>query len=191
MAGVQANVQQLFKETEDKMKRAVANVTRELGELRGGRASPALVEHITVDYYGAPTPLKQLAAITSPEPRLLVIQPWDTHLVSEIEKAIQKASIGITPLVDGKTVRLPIPPLTGERREDLIRLAHKMTEEARVAIRSIRRDANEIVKKLKADRLVSEDDTFKAQAHIQQLTDRSIEEVNKALTAKEQELRAG
>lgn len=177
-----------FKDQEEKMKRAVAAVTRGLNELRGGRASPALVEHVTVDYYGAPTPLKQLAAITAPEPRLLVIQPWDGKLVPEIEKGIQKAGLGITPAVDGKVVRLPIPPLTGERREELIKLAHKLAEETRISIRSVRRDANEFLKNLKDKKQLGEDEQFKAQDQIQKLTDRYIEQINGLLKAKEQEI---
>ena len=160
-------VQGLYKEVEEKMKRAVSSLTREFNELRGGRASPALVENVHVDYYGAVTPLKQVAAITSPEPRLLVIQPWDAKLTTDIERAIQKAALGITPVVDGKIVRLPIPPLTGDRREELIRLVHKMAEEVRVSVRGLRRDANESVKKLKAAKQVSEDEAFKSQDQIQ------------------------
>ena len=182
------SIPSLAKDIEDKMKRAVATVTREFSEIRGGRANPAFVEHVTVDYYGAATPLKQLAAVTAPEARLLVIQPWDAKVVPEIEKAIQKAGLGITPVVDGKLVRLPIPPLTGERREDLTRLVHKLAEEGRVNVRTIRRDANEAVKKLKADKTISEDDAFKGQDHIQKLTDRYIEQINGLVKSKEQEL---
>ena len=180
--------QQVFKESEEHMKRAIATVTREFGEVRGGRATPALVEHITVDYYGAPTPIKAIAAITSPEVHMLVIQPWDAKIVPEIEKAIQKTSLGITPVVDGKLIRLPIPPLTGERREELVRLIHKMAEEGRVTIRNIRRDANETIKQLKTDKQISEDDAFKGQDQIQKLTDRSIERIAALVKAKEQEL---
>ncbi len=181
-------LQNLYKDVDDKMKRAIATVTRELLEMRGGRASPALVEHVTVDYYGAPTPLKQLATITAPEPHLLMIQPWDASAAPEIEKAIQKAAIGLTPVMDGKVVRLPIPPLTGERRDELTKLVHKMAEEGRVSIRTVRRDANETAKKLKADKQISEDDAFKAQEHIQQLTDRYVEQINVLVKTKEQEL---
>ena len=181
-------LQALFKDGEEKMKRAVASVVRGLNELRGGRASPALVEHVTVEYYGAVTPLKQVAAITAPEPRLLVIQPWDAKLVPEIEKAIQKADVGISPVVDGKLVRLPIPPLTGDRRDELVKLSHKLAEEGRVSIRGVRRDANELLKKLKGEKQISEDETFKSQDQIQKLTDRYIEEINALLKAKEQEI---
>jgi ribosome recycling factor len=131
------------------------------------------------------------AAITAPEPRLLVIQPWDAKATADIEKAIQKAGIGLTPVVDGKIVRLPSPPLTGERREELKRVAHKMAEDGRIAVRNVRRDANEVVKKLKADKQLSEDESFKSQEQVQKLTDRHIEELNKALAQKEQELGSG
>ena len=172
------------------MKRAVANVTRELSELRGGRANPALVEHLTVDYYGAPTPLKQLAAITAPEPRLLVIQAWDGKAITDIERASQKAGLGVTPVVDGKLVRLPIPPLSGERRVELARIAHKMTEEGRVTIRTVRRDANEVCKKLKSENKATEDDLFDLQERTQQLTDKYIEQLNALLKQKEHELQS-
>ena len=181
-------IQTLYKDLEDKMKRSVATVTREFTELRGGRATPALVEHVTVEYYGTATPLKQVAAITAPEPHLLAIQPWDSKMVPEIEKAILKASLGITPIVDGKLVRLPIPPLTGDRREELVKVVHRMAEEGRISIRTLRRDANEAVKKLKNEKQVSEDEAFKSQDHIQKLTDRHIEQINALVKAKEREL---
>jgi len=181
-------IQTLSKDVDDKMKRAVGTVTREFGEIRGGRASPALVEHVTVDYYGIPTPIKMVAAVTSPEVNMLVIQPWDSKVTPDIEKAIQKAGLGITPVVDGKIIRLPIPPLTGERRQELVKLSHKLAEEGRVNVRTLRRDANEAVKKLKNDKQVSEDESFKAQEDIQKLTDRYIEQINALVKQKEQEL---
>ena len=181
-------LQNLNKDSEEKMKRAVATVTRELTEIRGGRANPAMVEHVTVDYYGAATPIKAVAAVTSPEVNLLVIQPWDTKLVPEIEKAIQQSGLGINPVVEGKLVRLPIPPLTGERREELTKLVHRLAEESRVSVRTIRRDANEAFKKLKTDKQISEDGAFKAQDFIQKLTDRYIEQINALVKSKEREL---
>ena len=183
-------LQNLYKDVEHKMGRAVATVTREFGEIRGGRATPAFVEHVTVDYYGAATPLKQLAAVTAPEPRLLVIQPWDAKIAPDIEKAIQKAGLGLTPVVDGKLIRLPIPPLTGERRADLTKLVHKVAEEGRVNVRTLRRDANETVKKLKTDKQISEDEAFKSQDFVQKLTDRYIEQINALVKQKEQELQS-
>ena len=181
-------IQTLYKDLEDKMKKALATVTREFTEIRGGRATPSLVEHVTVDYYGAVTPLRQLAAITAPEPHLLVIQPWDAKVTPEIEKAIQKASLGLTPVVDGKLLRLPIPPLTGERRDELTKLIHKMAEEGRVSIRTIRRDANEAVKKLKNDKQISEDESFKSQDQVQKLTDKYVAQIDALVKSKEQEL---
>ena len=182
------SLQNLYKEIEDKMKRSLTTVTREFTEIRGGRATPSMLDHITVDYYGTATPIKVVAAVTSPEVNMLVIQPWDAKVVPEIEKAIQKAGLGITPVVDGKIVRLPIPPLTGERREELTKFIHKLAEEGRVNIRTIRWDANESVKKLKNEKQISEDESFKAQDHVQKLTDRYIEQITALVKSKEQEL---
>lgn len=178
----------VLKESEDKMKKAFAAVTRQFSEVRGGRANPSLVEHVTVAYYGTPTPLKQLAAITAPEPRLLVVQPWDAGIIQEVEKALLASGLGINPMVDGKILRLPVPPLTSERRQELTKLLHKMAEEGRVAIRNVRRDANEVVKKMKTDKQIGEDDAFKAQSDIQKLTDKHIGEIDSLLKAKEQNL---
>ena len=183
-------VQKLQADAEDKMRRAITSVTREFNEIRGGRASPAFVEHVTVEYYGTATPLKQLAAVTAPEPHLLVIQPWDGTIVPDIEKAIQKSGLGITPVVDGKLVRLPIPPLTGERRAELVKLVHRLAEEGRVSLRTIRRDANEAVKKLKTDKQISEDEAFKSQDAVQKLTDKYTEQINALVKAKEHELQS-
>ena len=184
-------IQTLSKDVEDKMKKAVATVTREVAEVRGGRANPGMVDHVTVEYYGTATPIKALAAVTSGGVNMLLIQPWDAKLVQEIEKAIQKSNLGLNPVVDGNIVRLPIPSLTGERREELTKVVHKMAEEGRVSIRTVRRDANEAVKKLKTDKQVSEDEAFKSQDYVQKLTDRYIEQINALVKAKEQELHGG
>ena len=181
-------LQILFKDVEEKMKKAFGTVSREFSEIRGGRATPAFVEHITVDYYGAATPLKQLASVTAPEPHLLLIQPWDASVIHEIEKAIQSAGLGINPVVEGKLVRLPIPPLSGERRNDLTKLIHKLAEEGRVNIRTLRRDGNESVKKMKTDKQVTEDEGFKGQDFIQKLTDKYIAQIDSLAKSKEQEL---
>ncbi|HBH97241.1 MAG TPA: ribosome recycling factor [Candidatus Omnitrophica bacterium] len=181
-------LQKLVKDTEDKMKKSLEAATRQLGEMRGGRANPTLVEHLTVSYYGAPTPLKQLAAITAPEPRMLVVQAWDAGVVLEIEKAILQSNLGISPQVDGKLIRLPIPPLTVERRQQLTKLLHQMAEEGRITVRTIRRDANEVVKKLKGEKQISEDDAFKTQDAIQKLTDRFIGQIDTLLKSKEHDL---
>ena len=179
---------QLYKDTEERMKKALASVSRGLGELRGGRATPAFVEHVTVDYYGAATPLKQLAAVTAPDPQMLVIQPWDAKVVPDIERAVQQAGLGIHPIVDGKLIRLPIPPLSGERRGELTKLVHKLAEEGRVQIRTLRRDANETIKKLKAEKQITEDDHFAAQDQTQKLTDRYIGQIDHLAKEKEREL---
>ena len=182
-------LQKLVKEAEERMKKTLVAVTRQFAGVRGGRANPSMVEHVTVVCYGGtPTPLKQLAAITAPEPRLVVVQPWDASLIQEIEKAILDSGLGITPLVDGQLLRLPVPPLTVERRNDLTKLLHKMAEEGRIAIRTIRRDANEAVKKLKVDKQISEDDAFKSQGEVQKLTDKHIAEIDTFLKNKEHEL---
>ena len=181
-------LQKLLKDAEDKMVKSLGAITRQFGEVRGGRATPALVEHLTVPYYGTPTPLKQLAAITAPEPRLLVVQAWDTSVIPDIEKALLQSDLGISPTVDGKIIRLPIPPLTTERRQQLTKLLHKMAEEGRIAIRTIRRDANEVAKRLKTEKQISEDDAFKSQHDIQKLTDRFIAQIDELLKAKEHEV---
>ena len=185
-----ASLTTLYKDLEDKMKRGMQTVSREFTEIRGGRATPAMLDHIVVDYYGAMTPIKAVAAVTSGGSNMLVIQPWDAKVLPEIEKAIQKAELGITPVIDGKLIRLPIPPLTGERRADLVKLVHKLAEEGRVNIRTLRRDANEAVKKLKTDNALTEDDVFQAQDHVQKLTDRYIEQINALVKSKEQELQS-
>ena len=183
-------LQKIFHETEDKMKRYLVTLKREFGELRGGRANPTMVEHVTVDYYGANTAIKQLAAVTAPEPRMLVIQPWDTNALGAIEKAIQKAELGITPVVDGKIVRLPVPPLTGERRAELVKVAHRMAEEGRVHLRNVRREANETVKKLKQKNEATEDDVKEAQTKVQQITNQYVDEIGRLVKSKEHELQA-
>ena len=178
----------LKKDLEEKMKKTVAVVMRQFGEVRGGRANPALIEHVTVPYYGTPTPLKQLAAITAPEARMLVIQPWDAGIIQEVEKAILQSGLGITPMVDGKLLRLPVPPVTTERRAELTKLLHKMAEEGRIAVRTIRREAIETAKKQKADKQLTEDDVFDVQNDIQKLTDKYVAEIDALLKSKEQEL---
>jgi ribosome recycling factor len=180
--------QKLLKDAEDKMKKTVASVTRQFSEVRGGRANPAMIEHITVPYYGTPTPLKQLAAITAPEARMLQVQLWDAGALQDVEKAILQSGLGITPLVDGKVLRLPVPSLTTERRTELTRMLHKMAEEGRVAVRTIRRDALEAVKKLKSDGKLTEDDVFDAHTEFQKATDKYVGELDNLLKHKEQEL---
>ncbi len=177
------------KELEAKMQKAVESTQRELSEVRTGRAHPGLIEGLHVDYYGTPTLLKQMASITVPEPRTIVIQPWDPTAIAEIEKAIvNNPKLGITPSNDGKLLRLQIPQLSSERREELKKVAKQMVEQGRVSLRTIRRDGNDKIKKLQSDGSVSEDDSFRSQEEIQKLTDKYISDIEKALEKKIQEL---
>ena len=170
------------------MQKAVEAAKREFASVRTGRASPALLERVTVDYYGTQTPITQVATVTVPEPRLLVIQPWDKSLVREIERAIQKSDLGLVPSSDGALIRLPIPSLTGERRRDLVKLVHKQAEEARVAVRNIRRDNKDKLERLEKKAELSEDETRRAVDELQKLTDRHIAEIEALVSAKEKEI---
>jgi ribosome recycling factor len=170
------------------MQKAVEAAKREFASVRTGRATPALLERVTVEYYGTPTPITQVATVTVPEPRLLLIQPWDKSLVRDIERAIQKSDLGLVPSSDGTLIRLPIPSLTGERRKDLAKLAHKQAEEARVAIRNIRRDHKDKLERLEKKGELSEDEVRRAVDELQKLTDRHIAEIDSLLSAKEKEI---
>ncbi|MDH7480377.1 MAG: ribosome recycling factor [Armatimonadota bacterium] len=181
-------IQDVEKEAEKKMIGAVEAAQREFATIRTGRANPALLERVTVDYYGTPMPVNQLATISVPEPRLLVISPWDRNALPLIEKAIIKSDLGLTPVSDGHVIRLNIPILTEERRKEMIRLLHKKAEEARVAVRNVRREANEELKKLEKSGQASEDDVRRAQEYIQKLTDKYIEQIDRITEAKEAEL---
>jgi len=174
--------------TEEGMKRSLQALQDEFKTLRGSRASQALFEKIRVDYYGQKTPINQVATISIPEARQVIIQPWDRSVLVEIEKAIQKSELSVNPNNDGKVIRINIPPLTEDRRKELVKLTKAMAENARVAIRNHRRDANEEIKKAQKASELSEDEAKKATDEIQKLTDRSIEDVNKLLEAKEKEL---
>lgn len=176
------------RETEDKMKKTLDITRREYATIRTGRASASLVEGIKVDYYGTPTALKQIASILTPDARLIVIQPWDPNAMESIEKAILSSNLGITPNNDGKVIRLSIPPLTQERREELDKVIKKLAEDGRVSMRSIRRDANDQLKQLEKGKGIPEDMRFKAQEDIQKLTDKYIGEVDKLLAEKEKEI---
>lgn len=173
---------------EEKMKKALESVTRELSEVRTGRANPALVEGLHVDYYGTPTILKQLASISVPDQHLIVIQPWDPQAIPEIEKAIMKSSLGITPSDDGKVVRLSVPVLSKERRQELVKLVHGMAEEGRVSLRTIRRESKESLEKLEKDKAISEDDKFRGIEELQKLIDKYTAKVEELLKSKEKEV---
>jgi ribosome recycling factor len=170
------------------MQKAIEATRREFGALRTGRASPALLEQIRVDYYGASTPLIQLASTSVPEPRLLVIKPFDKTTTKDIERALLKSDLGLVPSSDGTVIRLPIPPLTEERRRDLVKIARKHAEEGRVAIRNIRRDAKEMLEQLETDGEISEDENHRSQASLQKLTDEMIAQLDRLLQTKEQEI---
>lgn len=172
-------------DTEDKMEKAVEFLKKELSGLRTGKASPAMVEHITVDYYGAPTRIREIGNISTPEPRLLVINPYDPTALGNIEKAILAANIGVTPMNDGRVIRIPIPELSEERRKDLVKVARRLSEEARVAIRNVRRDANEHCKELQKNSRVTEDERDQGLAEVQTYTDKSISLVDHLLADKE------
>ncbi|HPO90109.1 MAG TPA: ribosome recycling factor [Victivallales bacterium] len=182
------SITELLDYVEEHMMKAVDHLKNELAGIRTGKASPALVENIMVEYYGTSTRLKELAGITAPEPRLLVIQPWDPSSVSAIEKAILGSKIGISPVNDGKIIRLPIPELSEERRNSLVKQVRSLAEDSRVAIRNVRRDGNEIAKKAQKNSEITEDDLKGMLEKIQKLTDDYIKEVDDIVAKKEKEL---
>ena len=174
---------------EDKMKKTLSGFEAEIATIRAGRANPHILDKLTVDYYGAPTPLQQVANITVPEARMIKIQPWETSLIKEITKAIQTSDLGINPNTDGRVIRLVFPELTEERRKELVKDVRKKGEAAKVAVRNIRRDANESFKKLeKTDESVSEDTVKELQEEIQKLTDKYIKEIDARIETKTKEL---
>ena len=181
-------IEEIKKDVHHRMDAAVESVRSELAQLRTGKASPAILDGIVVNYYGTPTPLRQAANVSAPEPRLLVIQPWDRSLLGEIEKAILKSELGLTPMNDGKVIRISIPTLTQERRKELMKVIKKMAEEAKDAMRNIRRDTNEMLKDLKKEKEISEDEQFKAQDETQKITDDFIKKVDSVYSAKEKEI---
>lgn len=181
-------IKEIQHDAEVRMEKAVESTRHELATIRTGKASPALLDTIKVSYYGSMVPIKQVAGINTPEARLLTIQPWDKSLIGEIEKAILKSDLGLTPVNDGLTIRLPIPVLTEERRKDLVRLCHKLVEEGRVAIRNVRRDANERLKKLEKDHQISEDEYHTAVEQVQKTTDKFISQIDEILKKKEEEI---
>lgn len=181
-------VKDIHSDHEDRMKKALDVLRKEYSSLRAGRATPALLDKITVDYYGTPTPVNQVANISVPEPRMIVLQPWEKSMFNPIEKALLKSDLGLTPSSDGNVIRLTIPQLTKERRAELVKVVHKKAEESRVAVRNLRRDANDAIKKLEKEKTISEDETKKAQDDIQKLTDKYIKEIDTVMTSKEKEV---
>jgi ribosome recycling factor len=180
--------EEIKKKLRTRMDKTIESLQDEFKKIRSGRANAGLVEGLVVDYYGSRTPLKQLASISVPEPRLIVIQPWDKGALAEIEKSFHKSDLGLNPNNDGKVIRISIPALTEERRKELVKVAKGKAEDARVAIRNIRRDGNEEVKTAEKDGHVSEDDSKKTLEEIQKITDEYIEKINKFLDAKDAEI---
>ena len=181
-------LKEVYKETEGRMKGAIQSLEEDLSGIRTGRAHPGLVERLQIEYYGVPTPLVQLATITVPEPRSLLIRPFDATTLKAIEKGIQASDLGLTPNNDGKSIRLNLPALTEERRRDLVKIVHNRAEEARVAVRNIRRDSIKDLHEFEKEKMISEDDQKKGEEELQKITDRFIEEVNFISQRKEREI---
>ena len=187
-AGAPPTPTAILAENDRTMVRVVDGLKRDLGMLRTGRASPALVENITVDYYNTPTPLKQIASISAPDARAIMVQPWDKQAIREIEKSLQKSEMGFNPSNDGNTITVPIPPLNTERRQELVRLLKRKMEEGKVSIRNVRRDSMEALRKLEKDKVVSQDVNRRAQEQLQKATDGHIRNLEQVGTAKESEI---
>jgi len=181
-------IDDILNDTEDRMKKSVDTIRQELAAIRTGRANPALLDSIKVDYYGSLIPLKQIANVATPDPRLLIVQVFDRNAVVAVDKAIKSADIGLNPQVDGNLLRLPIPSLTEERRHELVKFSHKIGEEGKVAIRNVRRDANDMTKDLEKSHEISEDQSHDALENIQKLTDKYIKQVDELLKMKEKDI---
>jgi ribosome recycling factor len=181
-------IESVFQEARESMGKSIAALQNELKRVRTGRASLSLLDGIRVDYYGTLTPLNQIASLSVPESRLITLQPWDVSVIKEIEKAIMKSDLGLTPSSDGKIIRISIPVLTEDRRKKLVKVVNKMCEDYKVAVRNIRRDANELIKGLKKDGEISEDDAFKAQERVQKITDEQIKLIDSIYKEKEKEI---
>ncbi|MDY6792317.1 MAG: ribosome recycling factor [Thermodesulfobacteriota bacterium] len=181
-------IESIYQETRENMGKSVNALKNEFNKVRTGRASLTILDGIRVDYYGTLTPLNQMATLSVPESRLITIQPWDASVIKEIEKAILKSDLGLTPSNDGKIIRISIPPLTEERRKELVKIINKISEDHKIAVRNIRRDSNELLKGLKKDGDISEDDAFKAQDQIQKITDEHIQLIDDVNKEKEKEI---
>jgi ribosome recycling factor len=181
-------ISEVIKEAEDRMRKGIDALRKEYAAVRAGRANPSVLDKVMVEYYGTPTPINQLANISTPEPRMLVIQAWDKSVLPAIEKAILKSDLGLNPSSDGTVIRIIIPQLTAERRGELVKKVKKEAEEARVAIRNVRRDVNDKLKKLEKDHEASEDEVKRAQDDVQKLTDKMIKEIDHVLETKESEI---
>jgi len=181
-------IKSIYDDTKESMGKSVASLKKELKRLRTGRASLSILDGVKVDYYGTLTPLNQMATLAVPESRLITIQPWDVSVIKDIEKGILKSDLGLTPSNDGKIIRIAIPPLTEERRKELVKVVHKICEDYKISIRNIRRDANDLIKSMKIDGEISEDDAFKSQDQIQKITDEQIKLVDECYKIKEKEI---
>lgn len=181
-------VNDILQDTESRMTRALEFLANDFASMRAGRANPAMLDRISVNYYGSPTPLNQMANISAPEARLIVVQPWDKTAIGDIEKAIMKSDLGVTPSNDGNVIRIAIPQLTQERRKDLAKVAKKRAEEAKVAVRNLRREANDMVKAAEKDKMISEDESKKGVESIQKATDKYIKDIDVILAAKEKDI---
>ena len=181
-------IKDILSQTEAKMKKTMETLVHEFGEVRTGRAQPSLIEEMHVEYYGSPTTIRQIASVSSPDPRMVVVQPWDANAIADIERAIGNSKLGINPMNDGKIIRLSFPQLSAERREEMIKVVKEMAEKGRVALRSIRRDANDKIQKLEKDRTIPEDDSKKAQDTVQKMTDKNIKDIDTILEKKSKDL---
>lgn len=179
---------EVFQTAEKHMKATLEKLEHELATIRTGKASPALLDSVKVDYYGNKVPLKQVANVAVPDPKLITVQPWEKPLVGEIVKAIQTANLGLNPQSDGAFIRVPVPPLTAERRQELVKTVKQLVEDGKIAVRNVRRDALEKIKKLEKDRKISEDDMHRVQKEIQDLTDKRTADLDKMVAAKEKEI---
>ena len=181
-------IESIYQETKESMGKSVEALKNELKRIRTGRASLSILDGIKVDYYGTLTPLNQMATLAVPESRLITIQPWDVSVVKDIEKAILKSDLGLTPSSDGKIIRISIPQLTEERRKELVKVVHKVCEEYKVSVRNFRRDSNELLKSIKKDGEITEDDSFKSQEQVQKITDEHIKLIDECYQEKEKEI---
>ncbi len=181
-------VDEVLDEARAAMDKAVKALKKEMTKVRTGRASTSLLDDVRVDYYGVPTPLSQVATLSAPEPRLITVQPWEKNLIPEIEKAIFKADLGLTPSSDGQLIRLPVPALTEERRRDMVKIIKRMSEEAKVSVRNARRDANDTLKMLEKEKELTEDDLKRSEKDVQQLTDEFVAAIDAVVQKKESEV---
>jgi ribosome recycling factor len=181
-------IESIYDETKEGMAKSVTALKNELNRVRTGRASLSILDGIKVDYYGTPTPLNQMATLAVPESRLITIQPWDISVIKDIEKALLKSDLGLTPSNDGKIIRISIPALTEERRKELVKVVRKICEDHKVSVRNIRRDSNELIKSMKKDGEISEDDAFKSQDEVQKITDEQVKLIDECFKEKEKEI---